>query len=237
MKQILVYADSLSWGIIPGTRQRLPFDARWPGVMENTLLSRGIATRVFENCLNGRKTVWDDPFKPGRNGIAGLEQVIEMHSPLDLVIVMLGTNDFQTTHAHTTWHSAQGIGALIDSIRRAPVEPGMPVPPVLIVVPPAISVPDGPVMPKFLGSEVRCVGLADAYGDIARSHGCMLFDAGTVTTTSRRDGIHLDADQHLMLGKAIADIVQVALGQAPNAAAAAAATATGATALTAPQAA
>ena len=136
-----------------------------------------------------------------------------MHSPLDLVIVMLGTNDFQAVHAHTAWHSAQGIGALIDSIRRAPIEPGMPIPPVLIVVPPAIRVPDGPIMPKFHGSDERCVGLADAYSDVAKSLGCMVFDAGTVTTTSHRDGIHLDADQHVVLGKAIADIVDVALGQ------------------------
>ena len=211
MKQILVYADSLSWGIVPGTRQRLTFNARWPGVMENTLRMRGVAARVFEDCLNGRTTAWEDPFKPGRNGIVGIEQVIEMHSPLDLVIVMLGTNDFQMVHDNTARHSAEGIGALIDAIRRAPVEPGMPVPPVLIVVPPAIRVPDGPVMPKFLGSEGRCVGLADAYGDIARLHDCMIFDAGTVTMTSHRDGIHLDADQHAVLGKAIADIVQVAL--------------------------
>jgi lysophospholipase L1-like esterase len=225
MKQILVYADSLSWGIVPGTRRRLPFDARWPGVMENTLRSRGIAARVFENCLNGRKTVWDDPFKPGRNGIEGLEQVIEMHSPLALVILMLGTNDFQSIHAHTAWHSAQGIGALIDSIRRAPVEPGMPIPPVLIVVPPAIGVPDGPVMPKFIGSEARCAGLADACRDVARSHGCMLFDAGTVTATSRLDGIHLDADQHVVLGEAIADIVHAALGENLHTSAAAALTA------------
>lgn len=211
MKQILVYADSLSWGIVPGTRQRLTFDARWPGVMENALRVRGVAARVFENCLNGRRTAWDDPAKPGRNGVIGLEQVIEMHSPLDLVIMMLGTNDFQTDHGRTAWHAAEGIAALVDSIRRAPVEPGMPLPPVLIVVPPAIRVPDGPVMPKFRGSEARCVGLADAYSDIAQSRGCMIFDAGTVTTTSHRDGIHLDADQHAVLGKAIADIVQAAL--------------------------
>ncbi|CAB3724046.1 SGNH/GDSL hydrolase family protein [Trinickia soli] len=211
MKQILVYADSLSWGIVPGTRQRLTFDARWPGVMENTLRMRGVAARVFENCLNGRKTAWDDPFRPGRNGIVGLEQVVEMHSPLDLVIVMLGTNDFQTDHSHTAWHSAEGISALIDAVRRAPVEPGMPIPPLLIVVPPAISVPDGPVMPKFVGGQERCIGLAEAYSDIARAQGCMVFDAGTVTTASRRDGIHLDADQHIVLGKAIADVVQAAL--------------------------
>ena len=64
MQQILVYADSLSWGIVPTTRQRFAFDSRWPGVLEITLDGRGRKARVIEDCLNGRRTVWDDPFKP-----------------------------------------------------------------------------------------------------------------------------------------------------------------------------
>jgi hypothetical protein len=71
MKQILVYADSLSWGIIPTTRQRLRFDQRWPGVLEGALLKRGCHVRVLEDCLNGRRTVFEDPFLPGRNGLLG----------------------------------------------------------------------------------------------------------------------------------------------------------------------
>jgi lysophospholipase L1-like esterase len=65
MQQILVYADSLTWGIIPDTRKRLPFDERWPGVLENMLTAGGRRVRVIEDCLNGRRTVWDDPFKLG----------------------------------------------------------------------------------------------------------------------------------------------------------------------------
>jgi lysophospholipase L1-like esterase len=72
MMQILVYADSLTWGIIPNTRQRLPFTARWPGVLEAELSKAGYAARIIEDCLNGRRTVWDDPYKPGRNGLLGL---------------------------------------------------------------------------------------------------------------------------------------------------------------------
>ena len=72
MQQILVYSDSGGWGIIPATRRRLEFDARWPGVMELALTAGRPAVRVIEDCLNGRRTVWDDPFKPGRNGLAGL---------------------------------------------------------------------------------------------------------------------------------------------------------------------
>ncbi len=106
MQQVLVYADSLSWGIVPLTRNRLPFDRRWPGVMEIALGERGMKVRVIEDCLNGRRTVWDDPFKPGRNGLAGLAQRIEANSPLALVILMLGTNDLQSMHPHNAWHAA-----------------------------------------------------------------------------------------------------------------------------------
>ena len=98
MMQILVYGDSLTWGIIPGTRRRLPFSERWPAVLEAGLVKAGHPVRVIEDCLNGRRTVWDDPFKPGRNGLAGIEQRIEVNSPLALVILMLGTNDFQSIH-------------------------------------------------------------------------------------------------------------------------------------------
>lgn len=207
MQHILVYGDSLSWGIIPTTRRRLEFDQRWPGVMEMALNAAGRNVRVIEDCLNGRRTVWDDPFKPGRNGIEGLAQRIEIHSPLALVVLMLGTNDFQSMHPHNAWHSAQGIAALVTAIRQAPIEPGMPVPPVLVVAPPPIAVPRGPLAPKFAGGGDKCAGLADAYRDTAAALGCQFFDAGAVTPASRVDGIHLDADQHLRLGNALAEFV------------------------------
>lgn len=207
MQHILVYADSLSWGIIPTTRQRLAFDARWPGVMENRLNARGGSVRVIEDCLNGRRTVWDDPFKPGRNGLADLAQRIEIHSPLALVILMLGTNDFQSMHPHNAWHAAQGVAALVTTIRQAPIEPGMPVPPVLVVAPPPITAPKGPIAPKFLGAEHKCVGLAEAYREVAAQLDCAFFDSSTVTAASRVDGIHLDADQHRTLGNALAEVV------------------------------
>jgi len=207
MQQILIYGDSLSWGIIPTTRQRLPFDRRWPGVMEIGLNKAGKPVRVIEDCLNGRRTVWDDPFKAGRNGLEGLEQRIEIHSPLSLVMLMLGTNDFQSMHQHNAWHSSQGIAALVTAIRQAPIEPGMPIPPVLIIAPPSITAPKGPIAPKFEGGAQKCAGLVAAYRETASTLNCHFFDAGSVTAASLLDGIHLDADQHFLLGKAMVDIV------------------------------
>jgi lysophospholipase L1-like esterase len=208
VQHILVYGDSLTWGIVPNTRHRLPFNERWPGVLENELNELGHNVRLIEDCLNGRRPVWEDPFKPGRNGLAGLGQRMEMHSPLALVILMLGTNDFQFSHPYNNaWSAAQGIAALVNEIRKAPIEPGMPVPPVLVVCPPPISSPQGVLADKFSGAEGRCAGLADAYRAISSDLGCHFFDAASVTTSSRVDGIHLDADQHLALGSALVGVV------------------------------
>jgi lysophospholipase L1-like esterase len=209
--QILVYSDSLSWGIVPLTRKRLSFDERWPGVMENRLNAKGRAVRVIEDCLNGRRTVWDDPYKAGRNGLVGLAQRVEVNSPLALVILALGTNDFQSMHPHNAWHSGQGIAALVAAIRGAPIEPGMPVPPVLVVAPPPIDNPRGPIAPKFTGGEARSKGLAEEYRKVSAEVGCHFFDAGTVTSSSKVDGVHLDADQHLKLGEALTEAVRALL--------------------------
>jgi lysophospholipase L1-like esterase len=214
---VLVYSDSLTWGIVPNTRNRLAFDERWPGVLENALNEQGRRVRVIEDCLNGRRTVWDDPFRPGRNGLDGLAQRIEMNSPLSLAILMLGTNDFQFSHPYNNaWSAGQGVAALVNEIRGAPIEPGMPVPPVLIVCPPPIRSPRGAIAPKFVGAELRCVGLADAYREVSSNLGCHFFDARSVTEASRVDGIHLDADQHLTLGRALVNVVDPILAMDPG---------------------
>ncbi|CAB5079281.1 Arylesterase [Olavius algarvensis associated proteobacterium Delta 3] len=205
--QILVYADSLSWGIIPNTRERFRFDQRWPGVMEIELTRMGQSVRVIEDCLNGRRTVWDDPFKPGRNGIVGIEQRIEVNSPLSMVILLLGTNDFQSMHQLNAWHSAQGVGAIISAIRRAPIEPGMSIPEILAVAPPTVQTAKGAIAPKFEEADQRAAGLAEAIEQIAEEYNCPFFDAGSVTSTSKVDGVHLDAEQHKILGNALAEKV------------------------------
>src|ERR1700722_3740494 len=207
MQQVLVYSDSLTWGIVPTTRKRLAFDARWPGVMEIALKEQRHSVRVIEDCLNGRRTVWEDPFKPGRNGLAGLAQRIEINSPLSLVLLMLGTNDFQSMHPHTASHAAQGIAALVGAIRQAPIEPGMPVPPILVIAPPPILIPRGPIAAKFTGAADKSSGLAEAYRVMSSELGCHFFDCAGVTAASAVDGIHLDADQHQLLGKALARFV------------------------------
>lgn len=208
MKQILVYGDSLSWGIVPGARRRLPFAQRWPGVLEGELLRDGLSIRVIEDCLNGRRTVWDDPFKPGRNGLDGIEQRIEVNSPLALVLLMLGTNDFQSVHQHNASHSAQGIASLVRAIRRAPIEPDIAVPSILIIAPPPAATAAGTMAEKFVGAREKSAGVSSAYAAIAAEMSCSFFDAGRVISVSNVDGVHLDADQHGLLGRHLVDPVR-----------------------------
>lgn len=208
MKQMLIYGDSLTWGIVPGTRRRLSFAQRWPGLLEGELTRSGDAVRVIEDCLNGRRTVWDDPFKPGRNGLAGIEQRIEVNSPLALVILMLGTNDFQSVHQLNATHSAQGIASLVRAIRRAPIEPDMPIPSILIVAPPQSETAVGTMADKFAGAGERSAGLSQAYASVAAETGCAFFDAGPVITPSKVDGVHLDADQHEILARHLVEPVR-----------------------------
>ena len=92
MKSILCYGDSNTWGYDPQTRSRFPHDVRWTGVLASSL---GTGYRVVEEGLNGRTTRWDDPIEAGRNGLTFLQPCLESHLPLDLVIVMLGTNDLK----------------------------------------------------------------------------------------------------------------------------------------------
>ncbi len=207
MKQILVYSDSLSWGIIPMTRNRFAFNQRWPGILELSLNAQGKSVRVIEDCLNGRRTMYEDPIKPGRNGLVGLPQRIEINSPLSLVVLMLGTNDFQANHDHTAMNAQHGMRALINAIRNTNLEPGMLMPEILVVAPPPIYLPQGDIAAKFKGAENKCVGLARNYQALCHELKCHFFDAASVTTSSKIDGVHFDIDQHLAFGKAITTFI------------------------------
>ena len=91
MKTILCYGDSLTWGFIPGTMgKRYGPEVRWPKLVQGLL---GSDYEIIEEALNGRTTVWEDSFREGRHGARLLQPLLESHGPLDLVIIMLGSND------------------------------------------------------------------------------------------------------------------------------------------------
>ncbi len=92
MKTILCYGNSNTWGAVLGTGERYAPFIRWTGVLAQEL---GAMYRVIEEGPNGRTTLWDDPIEGYKNGKEYLIPCLESHRPIDLVVMMLGTNDLK----------------------------------------------------------------------------------------------------------------------------------------------
>jgi lysophospholipase L1-like esterase len=203
-KTVLCYGDSNTWGAATVSRpdDRYAPDERWPGVLRGALGSDWL---VIEEGLNGRTTVSDDPIEGAeRNGRTYLYPCLQTHKPLDVVVIMLGTNDLKARFNKSPWEIAQGIGVLVDMVRSAGVGRGGGVPRVLVVSP----APTRETIPMhaemFVGAQEKSKKLAAAYRALAGERGVDFFDAGSVIESSFYDGFHLDPEAHSALGIAIA---------------------------------
>ena len=116
MKQILCFGDSNTYGLIPGTKDRYDWDTRWSGRIGQRLWEDGC--RIVEEGLCGRTTVFDDPLRDGRRGTELLSVILETHKPVDVVVLMLGTNDCKAAYETTPEKIGVGIERLLDQIWR-----------------------------------------------------------------------------------------------------------------------
>ena len=211
MKTILCFGDSNTWGYVPGSQgERMPYGTRMVDVLRERL---GAGFRVLEEALNGRMSAWEDPLTPGRNARNQLPFLLESHRPLDLVSIMLGTNDLKHYMGLGPHDCALAQGALIDIVEAAECGPGGARPKILLIAPPLVveaSVPFGHV---FDGAIPKSQGFAAAYKGIAAQRNCLFMDAGSTVSTSSVDGIHLDPEAHRILGETLAKIMVRELGE------------------------
>lgn len=212
MKSVLAFGDSLTWGAIPGSDARHAFEDRWPNVLEREL---GGAVRVIENGLNGRTTVHEDRFSPHRNGAEHLPGLLEAHSPLDLAIIMLGTNDLNFCYGGRAFEAMLGMDRLVEIVQHHPYKRGMAAPRVLIVSPPHLRAAEGePDYDAYFGAAIeQSKKLGALYERIAGECGCAFFDAAPVAEASPVDGCHLDAENTRGVGRALAPVVRALLDQ------------------------
>ena len=208
MKTILCYGDSNTWGCVPlrgpEPARRFPPDKRWPGVLRRELDDRHW---IVEAGLSGRTTVWDDPLEPHRNGRKLLLPTLLTHQPLDLVIIMLGTNDLKHRINASAAEIAEGAGMLVDIVAASRCGPDGRAPQTLLVCPPPIARLDL-FADAFAGGTEKSHRLADPFAAIAELRSCAFFDAGGLISSSDVDGIHLDEPQHAELGAALAGRVR-----------------------------
>lgn len=205
MYRILCYGDSNTWGFRPDQPfTRFPQDIRWTGVLRSIL---GLEHEIIEEGLNGRTTVWDDPFGDHKNGKTYLSPCLESHAELDLVIIMLGTNDLKAHFKLTAAEVAQGVKNLISIVRSSGSGRNGNTPEILVVAPPSIGkltlmagiYGDAPEKSKDLANQIRL---------ITQLMNCSFMDAGEVVTSSSIDGVHWESDQHRCFAEVVSERIQ-----------------------------
>src|SRR5918998_3924659 len=218
-KRIMVYGDSNTWGYIPvesGTTTRYPAEVRWPGVLNAAL---GSGFEVIEEGLSARTTDIPDPTLPhisgaGLDGAAYLSPALATHLPLDLVVIMLGTNDVKKMFDRSPLRVALGVGKLIDIVAqtKSGVGTSYPAPKILVLAPP----PLGKLAPesraeRFAGGVEKTKAMPAYYEAIAKAAGAEFLDLGKLTTTDGVDGVHFTAAAHKAIGTGVAEKVKAIL--------------------------
>ena len=218
-KYVLCYGDSNTWGVSPvrdGAGKplvRLPEDERWTGTAQN-ILGDAYKLLVDGNC--GRTTVWDDPIEGYKNGAAYLPPCLWSQMPLDLVIIMLGTNDLKPRFNLSAYDISLGIEVLINIVKNSGCGYNGTTPPILIMSP--IHVKEnrkGTWLHEMFGDEQRAQQshlFAKYYKIIADRYNCEFLDAAEFARPSDADGIHIDPPDHFKLGQAVAKKIKNILG-------------------------
>ena len=204
MTTILCFGDSNTHGSVPMHHRddirRFGPDERWPGVLRKEL---GAGFTVIEEGLPGRTTLRDDPIEGVyKNGLAYLRACLESHRPIDLMTLMLGTNDLKSRFAVHPLDIAESVGILLETIAKSGAGPR-----VLLIAPPPLArltfLGD-----MFFGGSEKSKGLGTAYCPQAEKYGATFLDAGTIIRTSDTDGVHFEPGEHAKLGKAVAGIIR-----------------------------
>jgi lysophospholipase L1-like esterase len=203
MKTLLCYGDSNTWGYAPSTNSRYSLEKRWPSVLAERL---GSGYLVIAEGLGGRTTVWEDPIETDRNGASYLLPCLHSHKPLDLVVIMLGTNDLKRRFSLGAGDIAAGACRLGLMARKSETGVDEGAPAVLLVCPPPI-LEVGPLAGMFEGGAATSAGLAAEFRRLAAEAGLPLLVAGDFVESSPLDGIHFAEAAQRTIGERVAEWV------------------------------
>lgn len=207
MKYILCYGDSNTWGCTPETFERYEFHERWPGILQSLL---GGAYHIYENALNGRTTVFEDHIEEGRCGKTGFLVALESNSPLDLVIIMLGTNDCKLRFGMQPWDIGWGIDLLIQYVRKANCGRAGNPPHILLISPPPMGNDwDNTILRTVFGPTAaeKRDQLDEVYKFIAARNQAEFLSPAFLVKPGR-DCIHLEKPAHQIIAEAVSQKVR-----------------------------
>ncbi len=204
MKNILCYGDSNTYGFDAATNGRFPWGVRWTSVVQKRL---GEDFRVIEEGLGGRTTVWEDPVENRMSGREYLLPCLGSHWPLDLMVLMLGTNDLKARFGLEAFDIAAGAENLVcmakDFFRKVGKDT-----PILVLSPIEVAeeIETLPFCDILGGSSAvrRSRDFPRYFRQMAERNGCEFLDASDYAKPCSLDGLHLDAESHQRLGEAVA---------------------------------
>lgn len=208
-KRILCFGDSLTWGYDPEKQVRFPEENRWPMVMEKIL---GEGYKVIEEGQNGRTIAHEDPAEGEKNGLTYLLPCLESHTPLDLLIIMLGTNDCKRKFSYSAMEIAGEMQIFLEkalSYNHFHCQDHFRI---LLIAPPHIS---DAIKDSWLGENFGYEYAVEVskkisgwYRELAKQYHIHFLDAAEYVKVSDADGCHLDAQGQIQLGEAIASYVK-----------------------------
>ncbi len=203
MKTILCYGDSNTWGYDPLTANRYPRGVRWTSRLQTALPD----CCILEEGLGGRTTVFEDDARFGRRGLTHLPVALKTHDPIDLILIMLGTNDCKSRFRAHACEIAEGLQTLIEVVQSPRLLHLRQAPEVLLVAPPMIdaeALAKGGMRFMFGADSVETSRLLPRFcQETARRMGAHFFDASKVTGAGA-DGVHLSPEGHAALADALA---------------------------------
>lgn len=207
MKSILAFGDSLTWGFEAGTFKRHAFEDRWPNALAAGL---GGKARVIEEGLNGRTTSYPDhTVNVERSGAKALPMLLTTHQPLELLIIMLGTNDLKFVNRCRAFDASLGIENLVSLTRRCEYNEGYSAPQILIMSPPSLVPTKDEFFSELWGhAEAESQLLAKHFARVAQETECHFFAAGSVVSCDPTDGGHMTAADTRKLGEALVPVVK-----------------------------
>jgi lysophospholipase L1-like esterase len=211
---ILCYGDSNTYGQRSDMRGRWPADVRWTGQLQDLL---GPEYAVIEAGLSSRTTDLDYDQKPGRNGRTYLVPCLQSHNPLDVVVIMLGTNDLKTVFNRSALDVAQALAGLVDDVRSFGSNASGIDPVVVLVSPIHIDTHAAHFQELYAArydadAAAKSQELAPRIRHMAESKGCLFVDAAAVAVPGE-DGLHIDRATQAALAETLAGVLRTATKQ------------------------
>lgn len=196
-KNILCFGDSNTHGYNSRTGGRFGMEERWTRLLQKKL---GDDYYIIEEGLSGRTTSFEDPVFEGLNGLSAIYPCMMSHEPLDLVMIMLGTNDTKDRFCANGFIIAKGMERLAQKALDVHAA-WRDKPNLLLVAPPPIG--EGYASTCVAGEMgEKCVErsrhLEEEYRAVAERLGCHFLDAGSIPGVEMYpyDWMHLSLDGH-----------------------------------------